>query len=137
MTEFRTSAFTFELPGDWYERSVQTHQSPDRSLALLVTRDRRGPSDPSDLEVELTTLPLPPDVEREVLHDRRVDLGVLEGQDVGLVRRSKRSAEYHRVVRVNYFELDLAFQGAGPIGRRDAVDACVDQVLSTVLFRQR
>jgi hypothetical protein len=117
---------------------VQTHQAPGGRAALLVTREPRAKdAAPADLAKELSALPVPADTEREILHDLRVEIGSLEGEDVALVRRSKQAAEYHRIVRVPYYELDLAFQGASRHEDRALVDACMEEVLATVRFRRR
>jgi hypothetical protein len=137
MSWFCTKAFSFELPGDWEEKTVNLHQRADEKAALMVTRNRREPGTDIDVEGAIRELPGGALVEREILHSRQVEVGPLDGQDVAVISRNLRAAEYHRIVCVGYYDLELSFQFAGVAAARDEVDARVEQALSTVQFVRR
>lgn len=137
MSWFCTKAFSFELPGNWEERTINLHQRADEKAALLVTRNKREPNAEIDVEGALRDLPEGPAVEREIVHSRRVEVGPLDGQDVALIRRTTTDAEYHRIVCVGYYDLELSFQFGGTAAAREEVDARVEQAFSTLQFVRR
>ncbi len=137
MSWFCTKAFSFELPGTWEERTVQIHQRPDEKAALMITRNPRDPEVPMNVETAIAGLPSAPGVEREVLRSEWLDSGDFQAHDVSVMSRNRKEAEYHRIVCVAYYDLELSFQFAGTAGARAEVDARVDHALSTVRFRRR
>lgn len=138
MSWFSTKAFSFELPGEWQERTIQLHRpADDAETAFALARNPREDKQEIDLDMVVSSLPKGSNVEREVLHNDRVEVGPLDGQDMGFITRTRASAEYYRIVCVSYFDLELSFQWAGPAARRAEVDARAEHLLQTVKFRQR
>lgn len=140
MTHFVTRAFRFDLPGnDWDELTVQLF-SPTRDddttlFAIARTPLLEGSS--VDAEEIVKKLPSRPDVEREVVRSERVEVGPQEAQDVSVISRTLRSADYFRLVCVAYYDLELTFQWTGPVAERASIDARADRTLESLKFRRR
>ena len=137
MSYFTTKAFSFSLPGPWEEKTVNVHQRPDEKASLVLTRSQREADGRVDLIGAIDGLPSSPQVERELLHDRRVQIGPLSGQDIGVINRTRAMAEYHRIVCLAWYDVDLSFQWGGAASAQNEVDARADHALSTLRFFQR
>lgn len=140
MTHFVTRAFRFDLPGnDWDELTVQLF-SPTRDDDTTLFAIARTPlleGGTVDAEEIVKKLPTRPDVEREIVRSERVEVGPQEAQDVSVVSRTLRSADYFRLVCVAYYDLELTFQWTGPVAERAAIDARADRTLESLKFRRR
>jgi hypothetical protein len=140
VTHFVTRAFRFDLPGnDWDELTVQLF-SPTRDDDTTLFAIARTPlleGGTVDAEEIVKKLPPRPDVEREIVRSERVEVGPQEAQDVSVVSRTLRSADYFRLVCVAYYDLELTFQWTGPVAERASIDARADRTLESLKFRRR
>ncbi len=137
MSWFSTKAFHFELPGDaWEEATTQVHTPPgDDRTTFALSRQRATPE--LDLEATVRDMTGGHYLEREVVRSERIHVGPLDAQDVGVVARSHDSADYHRMVAVEYYDLALNFQWVGPASARAETDARAERALEALRFRRR
>lgn len=139
MSWFTTSAFHFQLPGDaWEERTTHVfrHPSDTRSI-VMVGRAKVPPEGKPSVEELVASLPQGPYDERTILSKEPCQVGPLEGEDVCMLARSGATGDYYRFVSVDYYDLEVTFQFAGPMSAREEVDARVESTLQTVAFRRR
>jgi hypothetical protein len=141
MSWFSTARFHFELPdNNWVEKTNQAHQPVDSERSAFVIS--RQPRSPDGLVPSLRSVieSLPSDEvyqERTVLSSSTRQVGPLEAQDASAIARSHRSAEYFRIVCVEYYDLLLSFQWVGPVPERESIDAMAEQMLASTRFRRR
>jgi hypothetical protein len=138
---FSTARFHFELPGDgWVEKTNQVHQPADCERSAFVISRQPKPAEGPVPSISNVIESLPSDEvyqERIVLSSSTRQVGPLEAQDASVLARSHRSAEYFRMVCVEYYDLLLSFQWAGPASKRESVDAMAEEMLATTKFRRR
>ncbi len=139
MSWFCTSAFHFQLPGDaWEERTTHVLRHPsDKRTILMVGRAKVPPEGKPPVEELLASLPKGPYDERKILEKTPCQVGPLEGEDVSVLALSGATGDYYRFVSVDYYDLEVTFQFAGPMSRREEVDARVATTLASVVFRRR
>lgn len=139
MSWFTTSAFHFELPGErWEERTMHVFRPPDDSRSIfMIGRAKVPPDGKPTVEDLLASLPEGPYDERTIIRKERCQVGPLEGEDVSILARSGATGDYYRFVGVEYYDLELTFQFAGPMAKREEVDARVEATLQSVWFRRR
>ncbi len=139
MSWFTTSAFHFQLPGDrWEERTMHVFRPlDDQRSILMVGRAKVPPEGKPDIEDLLKSLPEGPYDERTILRRDRCQVGPLQGEDVSILARSGATGDYYRFISVDYYELELTFQFAGPMAAREEVDSRVETTLQTLWFRSR
>lgn len=139
MSWFSTSRFRFELPGDvWEERTLHVFRPPDDTRSVfMVGRAKPPPGKRPTVEELMAAMPEGPYDERQVVRREWRQVGPLEGEDVTIAARGGAAADYYRFISVDYYELELTFQFAGPISERDRVDARAEATLQSVAFRRR
>jgi hypothetical protein len=139
MTWFATSAFSFELPGDaWEERTLNMFRPEnDERTMFLVGRSKVPEGGPVSVEDILKAMPMGPYDVREVVRHEWRQIGPLDAEDVSVFARQGATGEYYRFVTVNYYDLELTFQFAGPVADREDVDRRAERTLESVRFRKR
>ncbi len=138
MTWFATKAFDFTLDGEgWLDQTVnQYDQRGDGPLnRLAITRQGYAPE--QDLEATFREMKGGDYDEREIVRSERIQVGVLDAQDVSVIARNVQGADYHRVVTIHYFDVTLNFQWVGPAVAREIVDQRVEHTLETIKFRKK
>jgi hypothetical protein len=139
MTRFAADAFRFDLPGDgWREESVQmfTPEGDDAS-AFMIGRRERAADAAQTIERALGSFPKSSVLEVELVRSEQIEVGALQGTDLGIISRAKTGADYMRLVIVPYYDEDLYLSWGGPAADRSAVDARAEHGLETMRFRRR
>lgn len=139
MTRFAADAFRFDLPGDgWREETIQMFSPEgDDESAFMIGRRERAKDAAEAIERAFATFPKMSGLEVEMVRSEPVEVGSLQGTDLGIITRTKKGADYMRVVIVPYYDKDLYLNWGGPAAERSAVDARAARTLETVRFRRR